>query len=186
VIILNELLVWEKDKMPVSTVNMTGKSALTGIPIGVPDLGAYAIDCNGNMYIHEHISPESHEHKKTGEFFTHSSFFTGQQGLCFGMLSVRDGKIIYLDHESGHYLPTEQHFRHAQDLLALCFDEKIEIRYISASTSSSVASSPKYNQSHFFPIQKLARIPSTASMSSNTSENTFVDHGSPPPEIRQS
>src|SRR3989344_2009236 len=64
VVIQNGLLVWKKDNSPVSTENMTGKSALSGFPIAVPDLAAYAIDCEDNIYVHEHISPESHSERK--------------------------------------------------------------------------------------------------------------------------
>ena len=58
----------------------------------------YAMDKDGHIY----AAPDS-------EVRHHSAFLAGQPGAAFGLLSVKDGEIQYLDNESGHYLPPADH-----------------------------------------------------------------------------
>jgi hypothetical protein len=75
-------------------------------------LAAYAIDAEGNLYIHEHVNIENYtEHHN--EFFFHSSFLSGKPGICFGMIQVNNGTITYMDNRSGHYKPNKQHLANA-------------------------------------------------------------------------
>jgi hypothetical protein len=43
--------------------------------------------------------------------FHHSSFTSGGDILCAGMISGLNGKIVYLDNDSGHYQPTSAHLQ---------------------------------------------------------------------------
>jgi hypothetical protein len=54
----------------------------------------YAMDKDGHIY----AAPAS-------EVEHHSAFLAGHPGAAFGILSVKEGEIQYLDNESGHYLP---------------------------------------------------------------------------------
>lgn len=41
--------------------------------------------------------------------FHHSSFRSGGDVMCAGMISAKDGKITHIDNDSGHYQPTSEH-----------------------------------------------------------------------------
>lgn len=137
--ILNGRLIWKTSGKFVSTENYTGKSNCAA----VAHIAAYAVDLKGNLYIHEHVTPTSHP---TIEWrFFHSSFFGAEgKGLGFGMIAVIDGKVHYIDNESGHFLPGKQHLDFvALDLLqdSLAPDCKI-IDFSNDSNIETPTSSP--------------------------------------------
>ncbi|KTC84951.1 hypothetical protein [Legionella brunensis] len=99
------------------TSNFNGKMGLS--------YAAYAIDKFGRMYINEHIS--SHNKNDKNNFFFHSSFLSGQAGVCFGMCVIKNGKIEFIDNRSGHYKPTTQHLKNAIERLMPYFSPSAKV-----------------------------------------------------------
>jgi len=48
----------------------------------------------------------------------HSSFVSGDAVRCAGMIGVENGKVTWVDNDSGHYQPTTQHLRNFVNHLA--------------------------------------------------------------------
>lgn len=69
-----------------------------------PDVYIYALDLEGNLYI-----------AKEGDFdlnqpnfrLQHPSFSSGGRLLAAGTIEIKNGKVIYIDNASGHYIPGE-------------------------------------------------------------------------------
>jgi hypothetical protein len=62
----------------------------------------YAMDTAGNFYLFNQTGrPE----------LRHSSFFGGGPVACAGNLEVRNGKIVHIDSNSGHYSPSGKMFQ---------------------------------------------------------------------------
>ena len=61
----------------------------------------YAADPDGNIYAAD-------ESKTPKLNLRHSSFMAGRDVMCAGFIRVRDGRIIVIDNESGHYCPSTQ------------------------------------------------------------------------------
>lgn len=57
--------------------------------------GIYVMDESGNIYVNT----------EPGYNFKHSSFLSGGQVAAAGEITIKDGKLIYIDPNSGHYLP---------------------------------------------------------------------------------
>ncbi len=62
--------------------------------------GIYVIDKNGVLY--HYAEPDAGR-------FHHSTFLAGDDVLSAGQIRVRDGEIVLLGNESGHYKPTKMH-----------------------------------------------------------------------------
>ena len=66
----------------------------------------YAMDEWGNIYTADERSDAS---KAGYAMFNHSSFTAGDLIVCAGMLSINaNGKLVFIDTNSGHYKPTRQ------------------------------------------------------------------------------
>ena len=64
----------------------------------------YVMDAAGNFYMFNQTGhPE----------LRHSSFFDGGPVACSGNLVVKAGRIVKIDHNSGHYSPTDVMFQNA-------------------------------------------------------------------------
>ena len=50
--------------------------------------------------------------------FHHSSFTSGKKVRCSGMIGGKDGKVIHVDNNSGHYLPSTNHLHSFVEMLA--------------------------------------------------------------------
>lgn len=190
--IKESILVWAETNEPVSTTGFIGKS--TRQNQAIPNLAAYAVDEKGALYIHEHWSPESHPHAKPGEFFSHASFFDGGAGLCFGMICVEGGIISYIDNESGHYLPSEDHLN--QLLSRIPITEACEVFLIEMDSDSESEDETEQTQGQPQPAQPapslaaaLCQLGITASRQpsqenllrshSINSVGSVIDHGPP-------
>jgi hypothetical protein len=62
----------------------------------------YAMDAAGNFYI---LNQAGHPDLR------HSSFFDGRAVACAGDVDVRDGRIVRINADSGHYSPSAMMFR---------------------------------------------------------------------------
>ncbi|AQV98965.1 hypothetical protein BJN34_34365 [Cupriavidus necator] len=73
---------------------------------------AYAMDKYGSLFIKD-ADP-------LGEamFFNHSSFNAGNDVICAGTLTVRDGSLRIIDNNSGHYKPTRENLHNCLSVLA--------------------------------------------------------------------
>ncbi|CAI2173110.1 6063_t:CDS:2 [Funneliformis geosporum] len=75
-----------------------GSTESTGIKI---EKWIYVTDCDGNFYVGQ----------KTKGHFHHSSFLAGGAICAAGGIKVRDGKLIEINPNSGHYKPAQHHFK---------------------------------------------------------------------------
>lgn len=75
----------------------------------------YAIDKYGNIYGEDLHRAENVLGLTTA--FNHSSFNAGKEVICAGMLKFSNGRLKYIDNNSGHYQPTKQNLIEALKLL---------------------------------------------------------------------
>lgn len=84
----------------------------------------FVIDKNGNLYVSK---------MSIADKFHHSTFLSGDDVIDAGMIIVKQGKILYIDNESGHYRPQECHFKNgimALKNLGYIFDDKVNYKII--------------------------------------------------------
>lgn len=62
---------------------------------------AYVITLDGRLITHGHVNPG----KGVEWAYRHSTLAGGKPILCSGLMKVVDGKIEYMDNNSGHYKP---------------------------------------------------------------------------------
>ncbi|MBX3654490.1 MAG: hypothetical protein KIS62_12930 [Ramlibacter sp.] len=65
-----------------------------------PRFWAYVISPAGRLYVHMHVADNFH----------HSSLLAGGRVLGAGMVGVSNGRIVYINNKSGHYMPTPAEF----------------------------------------------------------------------------
>lgn len=65
-----------------------------------PRFWAYVISPAGRLYVHMHVADSFH----------HSSLLAGGRVLGAGMIGVSNGRIVYINNKSGHYMPTPAEF----------------------------------------------------------------------------
>ncbi|MDG7053036.1 MAG: hypothetical protein LKM45_04095, partial [Wolbachia endosymbiont of Alcedoecus sp.] len=68
---------------------------------GEEDCIAYVITLDGKLVTHQHINVNKSEWA-----YRHSTLAGGKPVLCSGLMKVKEGKITYIDNNSGHYKPT--------------------------------------------------------------------------------
>lgn len=67
----------------------------------------YNIGQDGHLYILPYLTPKN-------EKFTHDTILKGKNILSAGIVEFKEGKIIYIDVDSGHYTPHQTyHLKHA-------------------------------------------------------------------------
>ncbi len=107
-------------KIPYDTTKFSGK---------LPGYAAYVMDKNGTIYIGEH---------KTG-IMHHSSFLAGAPVISAGMIKVECGKVVEINHHSGHYIPKEENLNNF--LLKVdrnIFSDKAKIKFSSNDRSKTL------------------------------------------------
>lgn len=87
---------------------------------------AYGITLDGKLVMHEHIVPYS-SNKQIDYGYYHSSLLGGKPGQCFGMMKVKNGQIVKIDTDSGHYKPTQENLYNAVKILQNVIDDNTEI-----------------------------------------------------------
>ncbi|MDR1139822.1 MAG: hypothetical protein LBJ80_04150 [Rickettsiales bacterium] len=91
---------------------------------GEEDCVAYVITLDGKLVTHKHININE------GELaYRHSTLAGGKPILCSGLMKVVDGKITYIDNNSGHYKPTSANLYKAVKKLEGLFSENAKIVY---------------------------------------------------------
>lgn len=78
----------------------------------------YVIDGYGSIYSTDHTAVE--RDLPLEQRFNHSTFNAGKDVVCAGMIKVVNGRLRYLDNNSGHYKPLRQNLHRAVKLLAEC------------------------------------------------------------------
>ena len=82
------------------------------------------------VYVYTHkglyLFPDENE-KNYQALIRHSSLLAGHPVLCAGMMGVRNGKIMALTNESGHYQPTKRDF----DKFIAYLKQKIDLSHVS-------------------------------------------------------
>lgn len=74
------------------------------------DSGGYAIDKYGNLFITRKID-------HAGQQINHTTLCAGNEVLCAGTMSIKQGKLRVVTNGSGHYQPTTAHLLQALDML---------------------------------------------------------------------
>ena len=70
---------------------------------GGQGVAGFAMGLNRNIYAHKH----SNYHDAKGSFY-HSAYMAGNDVLCTGCITVKEGKLTYINNASGHYQPKPQ------------------------------------------------------------------------------
>ncbi|MFJ4293253.1 hypothetical protein ACIP1U_26260 [Cupriavidus sp. NPDC089707] len=73
---------------------------------------AYAMDKYGSLFIKD-ADPLG-----DAMFFNHSSFNAGNDVICAGTLTIRNGSLRVIDNNSGHYKPTRENLHNCLSVLA--------------------------------------------------------------------
>lgn|GEM_PF-4899671 len=82
------------------------------------------ITLDGKLVTHQHINVDE------GELACrHSTLAGGKPILCSGLMKVVDGKITYIDNNSGHYKPTSANLYNAVKKLEGLFSKDAKIVY---------------------------------------------------------
>ncbi|MEW4488916.1 hypothetical protein AB1L42_12590 [Thalassoglobus sp. JC818] len=80
---------------------------------------AYAIDQYGNLFSVDHNRFDA-TLDPTAQRFNHSSFNAGKDVICAGVLIVNQGRLKYIDNNSGHYKPDKIQILNALRFLREC------------------------------------------------------------------
>ncbi|WP_353278288.1 hypothetical protein [Wolbachia endosymbiont (group B) of Longitarsus flavicornis] len=83
---------------------------------------AYVITLDGKLVTHEHINVNKSEWA-----YRHSTLAGGKPILCSGLMKVVNGKITYIDNNSGHYKPESANLYNAVKKLEGLFSEDAKV-----------------------------------------------------------
>ncbi|MFP3015403.1 MAG: hypothetical protein ACEY3B_03740 [Wolbachia sp.] len=83
---------------------------------------AYVITLDGKLVTHEHINVNKSEWA-----YRHSALAGGRPVLCSGLIKVVNGKITYIDNNSGHYKPESANLYNAVKKLEGLFSEDAKV-----------------------------------------------------------
>ncbi|GHM58716.1 MAG: hypothetical protein sL5_08170 [Candidatus Mesenet longicola] len=89
------------------------------------DCVAYVITLDGKLVVHEHIDVGKSEYA-----YRHSTLAGGKPVICSGLMKVIDGKIAYIDNNSGHYKPKEANLYNAIKKLEGLFSQDAKVTYL--------------------------------------------------------
>ncbi|WP_253300055.1 hypothetical protein [Wolbachia endosymbiont of Chironomus riparius] len=73
---------------------------------------AYVVTLGGKLITHEHVNFGKSEY-----LYRHSTLTGGGPVICSGLMKVENGKITYIDNNSGHYKPKSAHIYRAVKIL---------------------------------------------------------------------
>lgn len=72
----------------------------------------WAMDQSGNLFV-------SHtDGVNSGNYFNHSSFLSGNDVICAGMIVIHQGELAYINNSSGHYHPDRYALQNALRILS--------------------------------------------------------------------
>ncbi|UTO55626.1 hypothetical protein LUA82_00860 [Neoehrlichia mikurensis] len=100
----------KKSKMPYNTYGKIVKCKLDSV--------AYVITLDKKLVIADELTHEIIRN----EIICHSTLLRGKPGICAGVMKVHHGRIVYIDDNSGHYLPTQEHLYNAVKILDKVID----------------------------------------------------------------
>lgn len=83
---------------------------------------AYVITLDGKLVTHEHINVNKSEWA-----YRHSTLAGGKPILCSGLMKVVNGKITYIDNNSGHYKPESANLYNAVKKLEGLFSKDAKV-----------------------------------------------------------
>ncbi|UPA54630.1 hypothetical protein MWH06_04860 [Wolbachia pipientis] len=83
---------------------------------------AYVITLDGKLVTHEHINVNKSEWA-----YRHSTLAGGRPVLCSGLIKVVNGKITYIDNNSGHYKPESANLYNAVKKLEGLFSKDAKV-----------------------------------------------------------
>lgn len=86
---------------------------------------AYVITLDGKLLTHEHINVNKSEWA-----YRHSTLAGGRPVLCSGLMKVVNGKITYIDNNSGHYKPESANLYNAVKKLEGLFSKDAKVVFL--------------------------------------------------------
>lgn len=89
------------------------------------DCVAYVMTLDGRLIVHEHINVGKIEYS-----YRHSTLAGGKPVLCSGLIKIVDGKIAYIDNNSGHYKPKQANLYNAIKKLEGLFLQDAKVTYL--------------------------------------------------------
>lgn len=89
---------------------------------GEKDCVAYVITLDGKLVTHEHINVNKSEWA-----YRHSTLAGGRPVLCSGLMKITNGKITYIDNNSGHYKPESANLYNAVKKLEGLFSKDAKV-----------------------------------------------------------
>lgn len=110
--------------------DFTGKLCDTSgkVSKGKENSVAYAVTLDGKLVIHEHRDVDRHI---DGYAYRHSTLGGGKAILCSGLIKIKDGKITYIDNNSGHYKPVSANLYNAVKILKGVFSQDAQVTCLS-------------------------------------------------------
>ncbi|XGA07960.1 MAG: hypothetical protein U0X86_000092 [Wolbachia endosymbiont of Xenopsylla cheopis] len=91
----------------------------------VVECGIKVFDRDGRLVVHEHTDVGKSEYA-----YRHSTLAGGKPIICSGLMKVIDGKIAYIDNNSGHYKPKEANLYNAIKKLEGLFSQDAKVTYL--------------------------------------------------------
>ncbi|WP_339045777.1 hypothetical protein [Candidatus Mesenet endosymbiont of Agriotes lineatus] len=89
------------------------------------DCVAYVVTLDDKLVVHEHIDVGKSEYA-----YRHSTLAGGKPVICSGLIKVVDGKIAYIDNNSGHYKPKRANLYNAVKKLEDLFLQDAKVTYL--------------------------------------------------------
>lgn len=135
-VIAGKLMIHDEAGNPklLDTMNMTranGNECHSGrernLPGGINSgVAGFAMTLNRTLFVHGGHQVAGRE----GNFYSfyHSSYAGGEDVICTGCLSAIDGKLIYINNDSGHYKPTPQQILLVLDALRVQGVDMTDVR----------------------------------------------------------
>lgn len=89
-------------------------------------MAVFVVDLGGNMYVSRRFN-ESDETTMTSLRFQHSSFLSGQPVACAGKVKFENGRLVFINNDSGHYEPQKKHLDQVVRMLQKAVPYNFEI-----------------------------------------------------------
>lgn len=83
---------------------------------------AYVITLDGRLIVHEHVNVG-----KSKYAYRHSTLVGGEPVLCSGLMIIKNGKIEYIDNNSGHYKPRSANIYNAIIRFKAAFSQNAKV-----------------------------------------------------------
>jgi hypothetical protein len=111
----------EGDKLKGFTGKLFDTSS--SVSKGKRGYAAYVITLDKKLITHNHVNPG----QDVKYSYRHSTLAGGKTIICSSLIQVINGKITYIDNDSGHYKPTSANLYNAVKILEELFSENAKV-----------------------------------------------------------